>query len=112
MYTRVHQHQAFNLNTKFNHQDDKLAYFVECFGANTIRSWAAEESIICYDGIESFKIYAQGQVDRAPTTSAKEKLAELFQLKVATNRRDEWENSIRQASLYMRNTRSKAMVNF
>lgn len=40
-------------------------------------------------------------MDRALSKSAKEKLAERFQLKVALNRRDQWEQAIEQADLYL-----------
>jgi len=61
------------------------------------RAWLAQANVFRYKGIESFKIYAQEQVDRA-----KEKLTERFQLKVALNRRDQWEQAIEQADLHLR----------
>ena len=91
--------------------DERLAYFVEFFGTCSISAWSLDENIFSYDGIESFKTYAQDQVDRAPTKLAKEKLAEKFQLKVATNRRDQWERAIEQANSYLRNGQIYAIYN-
>lgn len=36
-------------------------------------------------------------MDKATSKSAKEELAERFQLKIATNKREEWDMAIRQA---------------
>jgi len=77
-------------------------YFIEFFGPQAERAWLAQANVFRYKGIESFKIYAQDQVDRALSKAAKEKLAERFQLKVALNRRDQWEQAIEQADLYLR----------
>ena len=92
-------------------KDEKLAYFLEFFGTCSISAWSLEENIFLYDGIESFKTYAQDQVDRAPTKLAKEKLAEKYQLKVATNRRDQWERAVEQANSYLRNGQRYAIFN-
>ncbi len=77
-------------------------YYIEFFGPQLERAWLSYANIFRYKGIESFKIYAQDQVDRALSKSAKEKLAERYQLKVALNRRDQWEQAIEQADLYLR----------
>ena len=86
-------------------RNNKLAYFVEFCGPCTDRVWTAEANLFAYDGIESFKTYAQDQVDRAPTKLAKEKLAERFQLKVAVTRREQWERAIEEADLYLETNR-------
>jgi hypothetical protein len=86
--------------------NNKLAYFVEFFGPSTVRAWTYEINLFYFDGIESFKVYAQNQVDRATTKIAKEKLAEKFQLKVAINQRDHWEKAIEQANFYLRTNKS------
>lgn len=66
------------------------------------RAWVKESSLFKYNGIESFKTYAQDQVDRAETKLDKERLAERFQLKVSLNRRDDWDNAITQADLIIK----------
>ena len=86
-------------------------YFIEFFGPLKERAWLSYHSIFIYKGIESFKIYAQDQVDRATSKTAKEKLAERFQLKVALNRRDQWEVAIEQADMYLKNFESVQDVN-
>lgn len=87
-------------------------YFIEFFGPQVERAWLCQDSIFRYKGIESFKIYAQDQVDRASSKSVKEKLAERFQLKVALNRRDQWEQAIEQADLYLKTQESTHDKNF
>lgn len=72
-------------------------YYVEFIGPFKERTWVLDLNIFKYDGIESFKTYAQNQVDRAVTKSDKEKLAERFQLKVALNRREQWQKAVDQA---------------
>ena len=52
-------------------------------------------------GVEEFKSYAQHQVDIATTKSAREKLAEKFQLKVALSRREQWENAVSEADSFL-----------
>lgn len=86
--------------------DNNQMYFIEFFGPLVERAWLSQSSIFRYKGIESFKIYAQDQVDRALSKSAKEKLAERFQLKVALNRRDQWEQAIEQADFYLKTLES------
>ena len=75
----------------------KRHFYVEFFGPAVEHAWVAEGGLIEYKGIEAFKTYAQDQVDQAPTKSAKEKLAERFQLKVALTRRDHWETGVEEA---------------
>jgi hypothetical protein len=75
----------------------KRTFYVEFFGPAVEHAWVAEGCLIEYRGIEAFKTYAQDQVDQAPTKSAKEKLAERFQLKVALTRRDHWETAVEEA---------------
>jgi hypothetical protein len=87
------------------YKGNKLMYYVEFFGSSNERSWTFDVNLFKYDGIESFKTYAQDQVDRAVTKSDKEKLAERFQLKVALNRREHWEEAIKQADFYLETTR-------
>ena len=77
-------------------------YFIQLFGAVEEKAWLCQNSLFKYRGIESFKTYAQDQVDRAASKSAKEKLAERFQLKVALNKRDQWEQAIEQADLFLK----------
>ena len=77
-------------------------YFIELFGAVEEKVWLCQNSLFKYRGIESFKTYAQDQVDRAASKSVKEKLAERFQLKVALNKRDQWEQAIEQADLFLK----------
>lgn len=86
-------------------------YFIEFFGPLKERAWLSCHSIFRYKGIESFKIYAQDQVDRATSKAAKEKLAERFQLKVALNRRDQWEVAIEQADMYLKTSEAVHDVN-
>lgn len=89
----------------------KQMYFIEFFGPQVERAWLSQDCIFRYKGIESFKIYAQDQVDRAISKSVKEKLAERFQLKVALNRRDQWEQAIEQADLYLKKQESIHDIN-
>jgi hypothetical protein len=77
-------------------------YFVQLFGSYNERAWVFQNSLFKYRGIESFKTYAQDQVDRAVSKSSKEKLAERFQLKVALNKRDQWEQAIEKADIYLK----------
>lgn len=72
-------------------------YFVELIGSNPERDWISDCNIFRYAGIDSFKKYAQDQVDKAKTKSDQEELVERFQLKIATNKREEWDMAIRQA---------------
>lgn len=102
-YFLVKYYQRFQCNF---FKGNKLMYFVEFFGSSNERSWTFDSNLFKYDGIESFKTYAQDQVDRAITKSDKEKLAERFQLKVALNRREHWEEAIKQADLYLEAIRS------
>ena len=81
-------------------------YLVEMIGSYKDRAWVSQSSLFSYKGIESFKTYAQDQVDRAVAKSDKERLAERFQLKVANNRRDEWEHAISNADLIIKNLES------
>lgn len=69
-------------------------YHVDFIGPIRESGWALEINIFKYDGIESFKTYAQDQVDRACTKAEKEKLAERFQLKVSLNRRENWQKAV------------------
>jgi hypothetical protein len=75
----------------------KRMFYVKFFGPSVEHAWVNESCLIEYKGIESFKTYAQDQVDQAPTKSQKEKLAERFQLKVALTRRDHWERAVDEA---------------
>lgn len=81
-------------------------YLVEMIGCYKERAWVSHSSLFSYKGIESFKTYAQDQVDRALAKIDKERLAERFQLKVALNRRDEWEQAITDADLIIKNVES------
>lgn len=72
-------------------------YHVDFIGPVRESGWALEINIFKYDGIESFKTYAQDQVDRASTKAEKEKLAERFQLKVSLNRRENWQKAVEYA---------------
>ena len=85
-------------------------YFIEFLGAYLEQTWISDNDLIKYEGIESFKTYAQNQVDEAPTKSAKEKLAERFQLKVSMNKRALWEEAIKQADLFSRSSNSLSLL--
>lgn len=69
-------------------------FHVDLIGPVRENGWALEMNIFKYDGIESFKTYAQDQVDRAVTKLDKERLAERFQLKVSLNRRESWQRAV------------------
>jgi hypothetical protein len=75
----------------------KLMIYVEFFGASVEHAWVTHNSIIEYKGVDAFKQYAQQQVDLGVSKSAKEKLADKFQLKVAQSKREQWEQAIREA---------------
>ncbi|RNA35008.1 histone-lysine N-methyltransferase NSD2 isoform X1 [Brachionus plicatilis] len=90
------------LNEIFNKIGENYTYFVELIGANSERDWVSDGNIFKYAGIDSFKTYAQDQVDKATSKFAKEELAERFQLKIATNKREEWDRAIKQAD-FIRN---------
>lgn len=81
---------------------NKEMYLVEMIGAFKERAWVSQSSLFKYKGIESFKTYAQDQVDRAETKLEKERLAERFQLKVSPTRRDDWDQSIVEADLIIK----------
>nr|QDG00787.1 histone-lysine N-methyltransferase NSD2-2 [Brachionus koreanus] len=82
-----------------NQIGENYVYFVELIGCNSEKDWVSDKNIFEYAGIDSFKRYAQDQVDKATSKSAKEELAERFQLKIATYKREEWDMAIRQADL-------------
>jgi hypothetical protein len=75
----------------------KLMFYVEFFGPSIEHAWVTQHCLIDYKGIEEFKIYAQEQVDLCSTKSAKEKLAEKYQLKVTLSKRDNWELAVKEA---------------
>ncbi len=75
----------------------KRMFYVEFFGPSIEHAWVFESLLIEYRGIEAFKTYAQDQVDQAVTKSAKEKLAERYQLKVALSKREQWELAVKDA---------------
>lgn len=80
-------------------------YFIQFFGIQSEYAWVRQGCLFSYKGIESFKKYAQDQVDRARSKADKEKLAERFQLKVANNRRKQWEDAIKLADEYIKNAK-------
>ena len=67
------------------------------FGPSFEHAWVGESCLIEYKGIEAFKSYAQNLVDQASTKSRKERLAEKFQLKIASSRKEQWEQGVREA---------------
>lgn len=75
----------------------KRYVYVEFFGPGIEHAWISEPSLIDYQGVDSFKIYAQDQVDQATAKSAKEKLADKYQLKVSLAKRDQWEKAVTEA---------------
>jgi hypothetical protein len=75
----------------------KCMYYVLFFGPSIEHAWVTESCLIEYKGIEAFKAYAQDQVDQASIKSAKEKLADRFQLKVSLTRREQWEKAVTEA---------------
>ena len=78
------------------HRQKKYVY-VEFFGPTIEHAWISEASLIDYKGVDAYKIYAQNQVDQANSKSAKEKLADKFQLKVSLSKRDHWEKAVQEA---------------
>jgi hypothetical protein len=85
----------------------KRMFYVQFFGTSIEHAWVPEGCLIEYGGIEAFKTYAQDQVDQAMTKSAKEKLAERFQLKVALSRRENWELAVKEADSAMKKSISE-----
>lgn len=75
----------------------KCSYYVLFFGPSFEHAWVGESCLIEYKGIEAFKSYAQNLVDQASTKSRKERLAEKFQLKIASSRKEQWEQGVREA---------------
>ena len=75
----------------------KLVFYVEFFGPSSEHAWIPEGCLIEYAGIDAFKKHAQTQVDLAANKSSKDKLAERFQLKVALNRKQQWEQAVKEA---------------
>lgn len=90
----------------------KRMFYVQFFGTSIEHAWVPEGCLIDYGGIEAFKTYAQDQVDQAVTKSAKEKLAERFQLKVALSRRENWELAVKEADLAMKKSISERKLYF
>jgi hypothetical protein len=90
----------------------RLSYFLRLYGPLSESAWVLESNLIDYKGIEAFKTYAQDQVDQALTKSAKEKLAERFQLKVALSRREHWERAVREADVAIAKSSSERLVDF
>ena len=86
-------------------------YHVDFIGPVRESGWALAINLFKYDGIESFKTYAQDQVDRASTKVEKEKLAERYQLKVSLNRRENWQRAVDSADQLIRNIRANAKMN-
>ena len=77
-------------------------FLVELFsGPSDEKVWLAAEAVFSYNGIESFKAYAQSEVDKAPTKAAKEKLVDRYQLKVSMNRREQWETAVKLADAFV-----------
>jgi hypothetical protein len=83
-----------------------IYYYVELFGYSKERAWASANDMFAFDGIESFKKYAQNQVDLAPTKQDKEKLAERFQLKVSMSKRKQWDNAVELADKHANKLKS------
>jgi [histone H3]-lysine36 N-dimethyltransferase NSD2 len=77
----------------------KRFVYVEFYGPARENAWISESSLIEYKGVDAFKVYAQDQVDQAQAKSAKEKLADKFQLKVSLAKRDYWEKAVNEADL-------------
>ena len=75
----------------------KCSYYVLFFGPSFEHAWVGESCLIEYKGIEAFKSYAQNLVDQASTKSRKERLTEKFQLKIASSRKEQWEQGVREA---------------
>lgn len=90
------------------HKDKISMYHVDFIGPVRENGWALEINMFKYDGIESFKTYAQDQVDRAGTKAEKEKLAERFQLKVSLNRRENWQKAVDCADNLIRSIKNSA----
>jgi len=77
----------------------KRYVYVEFFGPISENAWISEASLITYNGVEAFKIYAQDQVDQAIAKSTKEKLADKYQLKISLSKRDQWEKAVQEADM-------------
>lgn len=84
---------------------------MELIGSSPERDWVSDSNIFRYAGIDSFKKYAQDQVDQAQSKSAQEELVERFQLKIATNKREDWEMAIHQADFIIAQTDSSLNQN-
>jgi hypothetical protein len=75
----------------------KCSYYVLFFGPSFEHAWVGESCLIEFKGIEAFKSYAQNLVYQASTKSGKERLADKFQLKIASSRKEQWEQGVREA---------------
>lgn len=87
-------------------EGDKLMFHVEFMGGTKERGWVHETNMFKYDGIDSFKTYAQDQVDRAVSKMEKEQLAERFQLKVSLNRKENWQRAVQCADDFVRSIKN------
>jgi hypothetical protein len=85
----------------------KRMFYVEFFGPSVEHAWVFESFLIEYRGVEAFKTFAQDQVDQALSKSAKEKLAERYQLKVALSKRDNWEMAVKEADVALNGPSSR-----
>ena len=59
-----------------------------------------------------FKAYAQNQVDLVTPKSVKEKLADRFQLKVASSRREQWEGAVEEADMFLNKSTMERKIYF
>lgn len=71
--------------------------FVLFFGPTTEHAMILENLTVEYQGLESFKLFAQAEVDKMNSKSAKEKLAERYKLKIPKTRGNDWLQAIEEA---------------
>ncbi|CAF0761462.1 unnamed protein product [Brachionus calyciflorus] len=83
---------------------ERFIYHVESIETRKENAWVLDINILKFEGFDSFKIYAQEQVDRATSKSAKEELAEKYQLVIPPDRSDEWKMALQHADLMKRKT--------
>nr|QDF21440.1 histone-lysine N-methyltransferase NSD2 isoform X1 [Brachionus koreanus] len=80
----------------------KRSFYVQFFGPSVEHAWVPEGNIIFYKGLQSFKAYAQQQIDKAVSKSAKDKMNEKYSLKISMPKREEWDQAIAEADSLMR----------
>ncbi|CAF1107258.1 unnamed protein product [Adineta steineri] len=104
-----------NIHTKIlktNHRGKKRSYFLYFFGPTFEYIWTAANLLVPYSGLDEFIRHAETSVQNATTKGEQEALANRFELKVAANKRAQWDKAIEEADQAFKLTREDRIKNF